>query len=115
MAGPLRIRRNPDLCIDCAKCAKGCPSALPVDRLITIKSAECTGCMQCVAECPAAGALVLATPRAKAVPAWVVAAGVAAVFLGICAWAQWTGHWSTVLPERVYVDLVPHASEFTHP
>ena len=55
MASPLRIRRNPDLCIDCAKCSKGCPSALPVDRLVTIKSAECTGCLQCVAECPAAG------------------------------------------------------------
>ena len=24
-----------DLCIDCGKCAKACPSALPVDRLIT--------------------------------------------------------------------------------
>jgi hypothetical protein len=36
---PVRIRRNEDACIDCAKCAKACPSALPVDKLVTIKSA----------------------------------------------------------------------------
>ena len=66
-----------------------------MDRLITIRSAECTGCMQCVAECPAAG--------------------VAAIFLGVCACAQWTGHWRTDLPTSVYMDLVPRANEFTHP
>src|ERR1051325_5031605 len=32
LASPLRIRRQPELCIDCAKCARACPSALPVDR-----------------------------------------------------------------------------------
>ena len=49
---PLRSRRSAPACIDCAKCAKACPSALPVDKLITIKSAECTGCPECVAVCP---------------------------------------------------------------
>lgn len=60
---PLRIRRSVPACIDCAKCAKAGPSALPVDKLITIKSAECTGCMECVAVCPSEGALHLALPR----------------------------------------------------
>jgi hypothetical protein len=44
---PLRIRRDAHACIDCSKCAKPCPSALPVDKLVTIKSAECTGCLEC--------------------------------------------------------------------
>src|ERR1035441_4025471 len=57
LASPLRIRRDANLCIDCAKCAKACPSALPVDRLITIQSAECLGCIECIASCPAEGAL----------------------------------------------------------
>ena len=115
MASPLRIRRDPDLCIDCGKCAKACPSALPVDRLVTIRSAECTGCMQCVAECPAAGALFLAAPRRRKVPAGVVAAGTVALFLALCGYARFAGHWHTNLPERVYFELVPHADEFAHP
>jgi polyferredoxin len=120
MIGPLRIRRDPDLCIDCAKCAHACPAALPVDRLITIRSAECTGCLECVAACPAAGALFLSTPapgplRARRVPAWAVAAGLAALFFGVCGYARWSGHWKTDLPSRVYFDLIPRANEFEHP
>jgi len=116
LASPLRIRRDSNLCIDCGKCAGACPSALPVDRLVTIRSAECTGCLQCVASCPAAGALFLSTPvRHRRVPAWAVAAGVAALFLGVCGYARWTGHWNTDLPSRTYFELVPHANEFQHP
>ena len=115
MASPLRIRRETSLCIDCGKCAKACPSALPVDKLINIQSAECIGCMECVAECPAAGALMMAAPRRRRVPAWAMAAGVAILFLGICRLAQWTGYWRTDLSSDVYFRLIPHANEFTHP
>jgi polyferredoxin len=115
MASPLRIRREASLCIDCGKCAKACPSALPVDRLVTIRSAECTGCMQCVAECPAAGALFLSAPKRRIVPAWVVAAGTVGLVVGVYAVGLWTGHWHTTLPERMYFELIPHANEFGHP
>lgn len=115
LAGIMRIRRNPEACIDCARCARACPSLLPVDKLIAVRSAECTGCMMCVAACPAEAALHMSLPRRRRVPAWAIAAGIAAVFLGVCAWAQWTGHWRTDLPSRVYVELVPHAHEFGHP
>ena len=115
LASPLRIRRDPNLCIDCAKCAKACPAALPVDQLITIRSAECTGCLECVAECPAAGALFLSAPRKKRVPAWVMAAGIAALFLGIYSYARLSGHWYTKLPDSTYLELIPHANELGHP
>jgi ferredoxin len=115
MASPLRIRRDTSLCIDCGKCAKACPSSLPVDKLITIKSAECIGCMECVADCPAAGALFMAAPRRRPVPAWVMGAGIAVLFLGICGLARWQGYWHTNLPAELYFRLIPHANEFTHP
>ncbi len=127
---PLRIRRGPETCIDCAKCAKACPSALPVDELITIKSAECTGCLQCVAVCPAEGALRMvplwirddgfggASIRGRGRPRhvdWAMAAGIAALFLGVVGFAKTTGHWQSPVPVAVYRQLVPHASEAQHP
>ncbi len=115
LASPVRIRREESACIDCARCAKACPSALPVDRLVTIRSAECTGCLECVAECPSSGALVLAGPGRRRVPAWAVAAGAVLLFSGACGYARWTGHWRTDLPGSAYFELIPHASEFTHP
>ncbi len=112
---PARIRRAPEACIDCAKCAKVCPALLPVDKLITVRSVECTGCLDCVAVCPAAGALWMSAGKRRRIPAWVMAAGIAFLFLGFVGYAQWTGHWSTDIPGQVYSDLIPRAHEFSHP
>jgi ferredoxin len=49
LLSPVRIRREAKPCIDCGKCAKACPAWLPVNRLVEIRSAECTACMECVA------------------------------------------------------------------
>jgi polyferredoxin len=115
LLSPLRIRREESLCIDCAKCTKACPALLPVDKLVTIKSAECTACMECVAVCPAQGALEMVVAKKRRVPVWAMAAGMAAIFFGVVAYAQWTGYWHTDVPSRVYFELIPRASEFTHP
>ncbi|HVN03810.1 MAG TPA: 4Fe-4S binding protein [Bryobacteraceae bacterium] len=112
---PLRVRRNPSPCIDCDRCTKACPSRLPVAQLITIRSAECTSCLACVAACPAAGALAMSAPGCRRVPSWVVAALVAGLFLGVCGYARFSGHWRTYMPHRVYFDLIPRAGEFGHP
>jgi polyferredoxin len=112
---PARIRREPEACIDCAKCAAACPSLLPVDRLLAVKSAECTNCLLCVTACPARGALQLSGPRRRDIPTWAVAATVAVLFLGVVGYARWAGYWDTHLPDAVYFDLVPRAREFSHP
>jgi polyferredoxin len=114
LASPVRIRRTPDACIDCAKCARVCPSALPVDRLRTVRSAECTACLLCVSACPAAGALDLTAGR-RPVPAWAVAAGLALILLGTVGYARVTGRWHGSIPDAVYFQLVPHADAFGHP
>ena len=112
---PLKITRNVDTCIDCAKCAKACPSQLPVDQLVTIKSAECTGCLECVAVCPADKTLVLAALKKRAVPAWAVGAGIAAIFLGTVGYAKITGRWNSNIPAQVYRYLIPNADAAAHP
>ncbi|MBM3764190.1 MAG: 4Fe-4S binding protein [Acidobacteria bacterium] len=114
LASPLRIRRVPSACIDCAKCAKSCPSNLPVDRLVQIRSAECLGCMECVAVCPAEGALYLGTKKRAVSPAFVAAA-VAAVFLCAVGLARVTGHWHSPIPEHVYKVLIPEVASLGHP
>jgi len=136
---PARIRRNPETCIDCAKCFKACPSALPVDKLVTIKSAECTGCLECVAVCPAKDTLWLSLPglrfarapltltrfpltktpalalRPAKLPAWAMAAGIAALFFGVVGFAKTAGYWDSHVPRAMYQQLVPHADEAVHP
>ncbi|HKM47474.1 MAG TPA: 4Fe-4S binding protein [Terriglobales bacterium] len=127
LASPARIRRNPETCIDCVKCAKACPSALPVDRLITIQSAECTGCLECVAVCPAKDALSMSlpsfsvmktpglAPQPVKLPVWAMAAGIAALFFGVVGFAKTAGYWDSRVPQAIYQQLVPHADEARHP
>jgi len=116
---PARITRNLSSCIDCAKCARACPSALPVDKLIQIRSAECTGCLECVAVCPAKDALTMSVPaglrKRHAVPVWSMAAGIAIIFFGLVGYAKYNNHWNTELPKQVYLELVPAAGQQQHP
>ncbi|MCC6362453.1 MAG: 4Fe-4S binding protein [Bryobacterales bacterium] len=115
LLSPLRIRRNEERCIDCAKCAKACPANLPVDTLVQIRSAECIGCLECVAVCPAEGALAMNAPRRREVAPWVMAAAIAVLFFGIVGFAKISGHWEGTVPEMVYRRLIPSLAEMGHP
>ena len=136
LISPLKIRRNPQACIDCAKCARACPASLPVDKLVQIRSAECTACMVCIASCPADGALQFSLPQIhrapvagceptvpataipryrRAVTPFAVAGLLAILFFGMILFARATSHWQTKLPQHVYQELVPNASMATHP
>jgi polyferredoxin len=122
---PVKIRRDAEACIDCGKCNKACPSHLPVDRLVQIRSVECTGCMECVTVCPAENALQMAlAPRREetAVSRWrgrvlkpqMIAAVLAVVFFGLIGAARMTGHWQTNISREIYMQLVPNAENFDH-
>ena len=115
LASPVSIWREVDPCIDCGKCAKACPSLLPVDQLVTIRSAECTGCMECVAVCPAEGALALKFARRRPVTPIAVAATIAILFVGMVTYARVSGHWWPRTTEQTYMELIGHADEAMHP
>lgn len=123
---PVKIRRDQDACIDCAKCAKACPAGLAVDKLVQIRTVECTACMACVAACPAQDALQLALRPRRAITStdrWrkralspaVVCGVLAYIFFGLVLFARATNHWQTTMPQTVYMNLVPHANQLTHP
>jgi polyferredoxin len=119
MFSPFRITRNDSACIDCAKCAQACPSALPVDKLVQIRSAECMGCMECVAVCPAKDALsfklIGASGGRGQLHGWQVAAGIGIIFFGLVGYAKLTDHWRSPLPAHLFVKLVPAANQQHHP
>jgi ferredoxin len=114
LCSPARIRRDAAACIDCDKCTKACPSLLPVSTLSSVRSPECTACLECVTVCPSRGALRIGTPRFTWQP-WLVATGIAATFLLIVGYAQLSGHWHTRLPDETLFELIPRAGEFGHP
>jgi polyferredoxin len=130
---PTKIRRDTEACIDCGKCNKACPAQLPVDRLVQIRSVECTACMECIAVCPAENALQLSLaprkmrstedpPAIAAAARWrrralrprTLAAVLALVFFGLIGAARMTGHWQTNISREIYMDLVPNAENFDH-
>lgn len=126
LLSPLKIRRNPSACIDCGKCMHACPAALPVDKLVQIRSVECTACMACVAACPAEGALQFSLPLAKqpatalpryrrAVTPAAMVAILAGIFFGVILFARATNHWQTNVPRAIYQQWVPNASQASHP
>lgn len=82
--------------------------------------------MACVAACPAENALQFSLLPVKAVTPsqrWsrralnpmTVAGTLLCIFIGLVIVAKATGHWQTNLPRQIYMDLVSHANEASHP
>lgn len=116
LLSPTRITRDPISCIDCGKCTKACPSLIPVDVLDTVRTPECNGCLTCVSVCPVKDALEMRTlVRKGRVPAGVIAAGVAIIFIAVVGFAKTTGSWNGRVPERLFFELIPNAASFAHP
>lgn len=57
--GALRVRRDAEACTDCGRCDEVCPHGIPVADVGDVTARNCTNCLECVVECPAAGALRL--------------------------------------------------------
>lgn len=126
LLSPVKIRRDAEACIDCGKCARACPAGLQVDKLVQVRSAECTACMQCVAGCASQDALQLALPARRAATArerWagrglrpaVVVGVIVYFFFGAVLFARATNHWRTDMPKAAYLYLVPQADRLAHP
>lgn len=132
LLSPVKIRRDVNRCIDCGKCAKACPSTIPVDKLIQVSSAECNACMTCVESCPVASTLSLSLLNAPHSPVkhedahrplWQRAAlsGAMMTFLilGILfatvGFAMLIGGWDSPIPEQMYFKLIPGSQSIGHP
>ncbi len=113
---PNKIKRNAASCIDCGLCAKACPSFIKVDKVITVRSDECTSCLNCVDVCPVADTLDLKNVFSKKkVSKKLIAAGVIMIFISITGLGMLSGKWHNDVSKEDYLMIHKHLNSIGHP
>jgi polyferredoxin len=111
----VKIVRRDAACIHCGKCAKHCPSLLPVDSNVVVRSPECTGCLTCVSHCPAKGALDAAATQKKSLGPLACVTILVVLFFGIIGAAKLAGRWQSSVTPSDYARVIPQSSLLQHP
>jgi polyferredoxin len=113
---PFKIKRNPTSCIDCELCAKACPSFIKVDKVLTVRSDECSSCMSCVDACPVADTLEVKNVfTKKTLNKTLIAVGVILIFISITGIGILTGKWHNNVPKETYLELHKNLETIGHP
>jgi polyferredoxin len=115
VCSPVKISRDEAACVNCGKCARNCPSLLPVDRRTIIRSPECTGCLTCISHCPANGALEAAITGKRKLSPLVFVVIVSLLFFGVIGGGILAGRWSSSVTPADYARIIPRASFLEHP
>ncbi|MCF7803202.1 MAG: 4Fe-4S binding protein [Candidatus Marinimicrobia bacterium] len=116
LLSPNKIQRNVDTCIDCAKCAKACPSFINVDKVKTVWSDECSSCLSCVDACPVADTLdVKSLINKRKLPKKKIAVAIVAVFMAVTGLGMITGHWQNDISKEEYLYHYEHMESYGHP
>ncbi|MDE1920448.1 MAG: 4Fe-4S binding protein [Candidatus Omnitrophica bacterium] len=102
LLSPARIKRNIPSCIECGKCARVCPASLPVNKLATVHSDECSLCLECVQSCPVADTLSVGAAFSRfRIGPLLIASTIALIFLFTFILGKACGHWQTsVTPDQ---------------
>ena len=117
LVSPFKVSRQADACIDCGLCDKVCMARLPVSQLDRVSSAECTGCLDCVATCPIDDALDVRAVRRWRVSLPAYALIVLALFVGGYSAARLAGLWESGLSDAEYSERIQNLDrpEYGHP
>lgn len=108
------LKRDSNFCIHCQRCSKHCPGNLYVHEKETVHSAECTGCLTCLSQCPAKNALKLSFLHTT-MSAKTYMLAVLITFFGIIAVAKLTGKWESSLTAHELIKLMPFVRTLQHP
>jgi polyferredoxin len=114
LLSPQRVVRAAATCNDCRACTRACPSQIPVHARGSVWTAECTGCMSCVAACTVEDCLTTTRRGVRGLSPWLVPAAGLGTFLAVWALARATGHWQTALPREVLAQVYRMAPFLSH-
>ena len=114
LVSPSRVVRDAAACNDCRACTRACPVEIPVHARGSVWTAECTGCLNCVAACTTPGALGITRRGTKSLSPWLVPALGIGVVLAFWLTARLTGRWETKLPTDVLIEVYRNAERLTH-
>jgi polyferredoxin len=113
---PNKIKRNIVSCIDCGLCAKACPSFIKVDKVIIVRSDECSSCLNCIDVCPVDDTLEVKNVFGnKTVSKRVIAFGIVLIFIAVTGIGMLTGHWRNNVTKEDYLTIHKNLDSIDHP
>lgn len=116
LISPVKITRNAERCIDCELCTKACPANIKVHQAKRVHSDECMACLACAQVCPVKDTLDLRIRvPARRVPAPVLAALIAGVFVAITGAAMLARLWQNSISHEEYLRHMPRIESYGHP
>lgn len=106
VASPCSVHRDTETCIQCARCTASCHAYCEPDKVTTVRSTECDGCMECVKACPVDDCLTArAFSRVRIAP-WVWPVLVVGLWLAIYGIASLTGNWKSSIPPEQFKAVI---------
>ncbi len=113
---PTKIKRETSSCIDCNLCAKACPSFIKVDKVITVRSDECTMCLSCVDACPVADTLSVKIKIVeKKLSKRYIGLGIIGLYILIIGIGIFSGNWQNNISKEEYLILHKNIDKLGHP
>ncbi|AFM41224.1 polyferredoxin [Desulfosporosinus acidiphilus SJ4] len=104
---PFKITRNQETCIQCGKCTKSCPNRITVDLQTRVFSPECTGCLNCVQQCPVQNTLRFKVARGKKILSLpYLTLVILSLWFLVIVFAKATGHWGSNMTLETYKQLL---------
>ena len=112
---PYKIERNQKTCIQCGKCSESCPNHILVEQASRVWSPECTGCLDCVHQCPVNETLMFKAPMGlPSLSLKTLALSLVGIWVLLIIIAKLTGHWETDITMEMYRRILPLVEQIGH-